>query len=231
MKDVYKNPIKFIQRAYIVITYHVARLFDAYQDRRICGVSLTRRYNTGVEGGNPYSGTCYWTLERIFAKSKFTENDSIVDVGCGQGRLFAFLIKHHFPGRMTGIEYHAPTADIAKAWTSKYPDKQIRIIQGDAFAQQYDEFTVVYYFNSFQTEYFIKFINLLEEQLTHPIRFYFMTDQLHWRYLKGRPGWKGRFRRKIFMRYGLCMWGSPQYCSLWKYTPPQLRENKHLCQE
>lgn len=222
MKDVYKNPIKFVKRAYIVITYRIVRLFDAYHDLRICGTRLTRMYSTGVEGGNAYSGTCYWTLEEIFAGNKLTENDSIVDVGCGQGRLFAFLIKKHFPGKMTGIEYHAPTAEIAKAWTSKYPEKQIRIIQGDAFAQQYDEFTAIYYFNAFQTEYFVRFIHLLEEQLTHPIFFIFMTDQFHWRYLMGRPGWKGCFRRKTFMKYGLCMWGSTQYYSLWKYTPPHL---------
>ena len=219
MKAVYKNPIIFVQRVYIVITYRIVRLFDAYHDRRICGIPLTRMYSTGVKGGNTYSGTCYWTLEKIFAGSKFTESDSIVDVGCGQGRLFAFLIKYNFPGRMTGIEYHEPTAAIAKAWTSRYPEKQIRIIQGDAFDLQYDEFTVIYYFNSFKTEYFVKFIHLLEEQLTHPIRFYFMTDHGHWQYLKGRPGWKGYFRKKTFMKYGLCMWGSPQYYSLWKYTP------------
>lgn len=30
MKDVYKNPIKFVKRAYIVITYRIVRLFDAF---------------------------------------------------------------------------------------------------------------------------------------------------------------------------------------------------------
>lgn len=214
-----RNPVKFVRHVYVTITYRIVRIIDGRHDRRICGCSLTSRYATNIVGGNPYGGTCYWTLEDIFADSEFSPNDSLVDIGCGQGRLFAFMIEQNFPGKMTGIEYHAQTADIAKAWTAQYPEKDIRIIKGDAFAQQYDEYTIFYYFNSFTTEYFVRFVELLESQLTHPVRFYFMTDQLHWRILDQRPGWEMQFRRKSFMKYGLCQWGCPQHYSLWNYTP------------
>ena len=214
-----KNPVKFIRHIYVSITYRIVRIFDRRRDRCICGCSLTKQYATNIEGGNPYSGTCYWALEDIFADSEFTKEDSLVDVGCGQGRLFAYLIEQNFPGKMAGIEYHAPTADIAKAWTDKFPEKNIRIIKGDAFAQQYDEYTIIYYFNSFTTDYFVKFVNLLESQLTHPIRFYFMTDQINGHVLNQRPGWEMQFRRKSFKKYGLCLWSCTQHYSLWKYTP------------
>ena len=214
-----KNPVKFLRHIYVSITYRIVRIFDRRRDQRVCGCSLTKRYATNVEGGTKYSGTCYWTLEEIFADSEFTNEDSLVDVGCGQGRLFAYLIEQHFPGKMTGIEYDAETADIAKAWTAKYPEKNIRIIQGDAFAQQYDEYTVFYLFNPFTFDYFVKFIDLLESQLTHPIRFYYMSDQGKSKILNQRPGWEILFRRKSFKKYGLCMWGSTQHYSLWKYTP------------
>ena len=214
-----KNPIKFFRHVYASITCRIVRFLDGKRDLHICGCSLKSIYATNIEGGNRYYGTCYWALEDIFADSEFTKEDSLVDVGCGQGRLFAYLIEQHFPGKITGIEYHAPTADIAKAWTAKYPEKNIRIIQGDAFAQQYDEYTVFYLFNPFTFDYFVKFIDLLESQLTHPIRFYFMTDQGKWQILNQRPGWEMQFRRKSFKKYGLCLWGSTQHYSLWKYTP------------
>ena len=219
-----KNPVKFTQRVYRALTYRLVRLFDARRDRRICGMSLSRIYATNILGGAGYSGTCYWTLEEIFGQTKFEKNDSIIDIGCGQGRLFAFLIEMDFPGRMTGVEYHAETAAFAQVWTQKYPEKKIHIITGDAFAQQYDEYNIFYYFNSFKKEYFIKFIELLESQLTHHIRFYFMTDQLCWKFLWQRPGWEMVYRKKSYRKYGLCMWGSPQRWSIWTYTPSHRRE-------
>ena len=82
-----KNPVKFLRHIYVSITYRIVRIFDRRRDQRVCGCSLTKRYATNVEGGTIYSGTCYWTLEEIFANSEFTNEDSLVDVGCGQGRL------------------------------------------------------------------------------------------------------------------------------------------------
>ena len=222
MKQILKeiiNPVKFVKHVYKSVTYRMVRLVDGYRDRRICGRSLTKQYGTNIKGGNAYSGTCYWTLEMVFADSTFTESDSLVDIGCGQGRLFAFLIEQQFPGRMTGIEYHAATAEIARSWTARYPEKKIRIIEGDAFKQDYDEYTVFYYFNSFAPPYFRKFVELLESQLTHPVRFYYMSDQVCWKMLKDRPGWKMQYRRACHKKYGLCMWGSVQHYSLWTYSP------------
>ena len=58
--------------------------------------------------------------------------------------------------------------------------------------------------------------------LTHPIRLYFMSDQLCWRILKDRPGWTMQFRRTCWKKYGLCMWGATQYYSLWEYAPQKI---------
>ena len=225
MKQIFKEitePKKFIRHLYVAVTYRLVRVIDGWRDRRICGRSLTKQYKTNIKGGNAYSGTCYWTLEKVFADSTFTESDSLVDIGCGQGRLFAFMIERQFPGRMTGIEYHAATAAIARQWTARYPKKDIRIIEGDVFAQDYDEYNVFYCFNSLAPAYFQKLLELLERQLTHPIRLYFMSDQLCWRILKDRPGWTMQFRRTCWKKYGLCMWGATQYYSLWEYCPQKI---------
>ena len=217
---VIKNTAKYIKYVYFRITFRMVRIIDGYVDLRICGKPLTAIYATNIEGGTRCNSTCYWTLKEIFANSRFTKDDSLVDVGCGQGRLFAFLIKHHFPGKMTGIEYHTQTADYARSWIdTKYPDLNIRIINGDAFAHHYDEYNVFYLFNPFTKDYFIKFVELIESQLTHPIKLYFMTDQGKWQILDQRPGWNMQFRRKNYRKYCLYLWGSPQYYSFWNYTP------------
>ena len=210
-----KNP----RIIYPGLTYRIVRLYDAMRDRAICGFSLAKRAEPSVEGGTAYSATCYWTLDAIFSDAEFSSDDSFVDVGCGKGRLLAYMLNRKFPGRITGIEMNPMTAAVARKWIQRFPQDKVRLIEGDAFSQQYDEYTIIYLFRPFETEYFIRFIQLLEQQLTHPIRLYYMTDQVNGRYLKNRKGWELAFRRTIYKKYGLYMWSSPQKYSMWIYTP------------
>ena len=211
--------IKKPQIIYPALTYRIVRLYDAMRDRRICGFSLAKGAAPSVEGGTSYSATCYWTLDKIFSGVEFTSDDSFVDVGCGKGRLLAYMISRNFPGRITGIELDSSTAALARKWIQRYPQDKVRLIEGDAFRQQYDEYTVIYLFRPFETEYFIRFVHLLEQQLTHPVRLFYMTDQVNGRYLKDRKGWDLLFRRTCYRKYGLHMWYSPQKYSMWLYTP------------
>lgn len=217
-----KRIIKALRNPRIIypyLTYRIVRLYDAMRDRAICGFSLAKGASASVEGGTSYSATCYWTLEKVFSDAEFTPDDSFVDVGCGKGRLLAYMLERKFPGRITGIEMDSATAAVTRKWIQRYPKDKVRLIEGNAFLQQYDEYTVIYLFRPFETDYFKRFIQLLEQQLTHPIRLYYMTDQINGRYLKGRKGWELVFRRTCYKKYGLCMWSSPQKYSLWLYTP------------
>ncbi len=219
-----KNPRIIYQR----LTYQIVRLYDAIRDRSICGFSLAKKDATSVEGGTSYSATCYWTLDEIFSDADFTADDSFVDVGCGKGRLLAYMLSRKFPGRITGIEMNPTTAAVARKWLQHFPQDKVRLIEGDAFRQQYDEYTVIYLFRPFETDYFMRFIQLLEQQLTHPVKLYYMTDQINGYYLKEREGWELVFRRACYRKYGLCMWSCPQKYSMWLYTPkcqaPSLNE-------
>lgn len=221
-KNVFEKLVKFIKHPsliYVYSTYYLVRFIDGMRDRRICGVSLSKRRDTNIEGGNHYAPTCYWNLDEVFKKTKFTEEDHLADIGCGKGRVLAWWLGKKLPGKATGIELDPYVAGVAKKWLKRYPEERVRLIEGDALKQDYDEYTIIYIFRPFAKEFLIRFLERLEAQLTHPVRLYYMSDQFYREVLWERPGWKGICRRRVYKKYGLCLYGSPQYYSIWKYEP------------
>ena len=219
LKTAVTNPKEFVVRLYIKITYRIVRVFDRIHDKRLCGYDLTRKREVEVEGATSYQPTVYWALDEVFKDAVFSTNDHLVDVGCGMGRVIAYLVDKKFPGLLTGIEYDPYVASVARKWMEKDKSGKVILIEGDALKAQYDQYTILYMFRPFSEEFFNRMILRLEEQLTHPILFYYLTDYYSMKYLKGRQGWEMVLRHPIFMKYGLCLFASPQYFSIWKYCP------------
>lgn len=215
------NGIKHPSKIYIYGTYELVRIIDGLRDIRICGCSLSKRRDTNIEGGNHYAPTCYWNLDEVFKDTKFTADDHFVDIGCGKGRVLAWWLSKGFPGTATGIELDPYVAGVAKKWLKRYPEERVRLIEGDGLKQDYSKYTIIYIFRPFAKEFLIRFLERLEAQLTHPVYLYYMSDQFSREVLWERPNWKGLRRRAIWKKYGLCLYGCPQYYSIWKYTPQQ----------
>ena len=175
-RDTLKSLKQKVKRIYIRITYHVVIIIDGIRDIWLCGSLLARSQSVNVEGATAYAPTWYWSLEEVFKDAEFTENDSFVDIGCGEGRVLAWLINKHFPGKITGIEKDPDVAAIAKKWMKRRPNEKVRLIEGDAMEQSYNDYTIIYIFRPFNEEFFERLILRIESQLTHPIRFYYLTD-------------------------------------------------------
>ena len=213
----YKN---FFVRFIIKVTVKIACFFDYLKDKKVCGCSLVKyvpslyRETLGATGSQ---ATCYWALDEIFLDDTFTEHDKFVDVGCGKGRVLAYLIKNGAPCSLTGIELNKDVAEYAQAWVKRYDN--VKIVNANAFDIDYNEFTVLFLGRPFETEVFYKFVNKLEETLNHKIKLYYWWDTQSGAYLENRPGWKGIRRRWIFMSHGLFMYSCPQRYTVWEYTP------------
>lgn len=219
LKAAVTNPKEFAVRLYIKVTYRIVRIIDGIHDKRLCGCNLTRKREVQVEGATAYHPTVYWALDEIFKDAAFSANDHLVDVGCGMGRVIAYLLDKKFPGQLTGIEYDPYVAAVARKWMEKEKSGKVNLIEGDALKAQYDQYTILYLFRPFSEAFFKRMIIRLEEQLTHPIQLYYLTDYYSRQYLTGRQGWEMVSRRSIFTKYGLCLFASPQYFSIWKYRP------------
>ena len=97
-----------------------------------------------------------------------------MDVGCGKGRAIAFLLREKVPCRITGVELNPEVARVAKGWTVSHDN--VDVLEADAFSLDYDAFTVLYLFRPFMPRTFDEFVELLESQLTHPVRVVFLSQ-------------------------------------------------------
>jgi hypothetical protein len=73
----------------------------------------------------------------------------------------------------------------------------------------------------FETETFYRFIDQLEEKLTHKIRLFYWWDTQSGAYLEERKGWTQKRRDWIFKSHGLYMYRCPQRYTIWEYTPDE----------
>ena len=208
-----------VKHKYVNISYRIVKIIDGLRDIWYCGSLLARDQKVEVEGATAYSPTWYWALYEIFKDAEFTKDDSFVDIGCGEGRVLLWLIKNGFPGQITGIEKDPKVAAIAKKWMKRRPNERVKLIEGDAMEQSYEDYTVIYIFRPFNEEYFERLLLRIESQLTHPIRFYYLTDYYVRKHLIGRLGWKMTKRHCIWKKHGLYIFPAPQFYSVWTYTP------------
>lgn len=211
-----KNLIRYI---YIRFTYRIVRIIDGFHDKRLCGIDFSHDREVQVEGATTYQGTCYWALDKIFKDAVFTPEDHFVDIGCGMGRVLAYLLEKNFPGHLTGIEYDPYVASVARKWIEKDKSGKVSLIENNAINEQYDRYNILYLARPFSEEFFKRLIMRLEESLTHPIRLYYLTDYYSISFLSGRQGWNMNKRSTVFMKYGLCLYKCPQYFSVWNYSP------------
>ena len=214
-----------VKPIYIRFTFHVVEIMDGCRDVLLCGCWLARRRSVNVKGATSYQPTSYWALDDIFEDAEFNKDDSFVDIGCGEGRVIAWLINKQFPGQITGIEKDSDVAYIAKNWMKRRKYEKARLIEGDAMEQSYDDYTILYIFRPFNEEFFERLIQRVEVQLTHPIRFYYLTDYYSKEHLANRLGWKMMKRQSIWRKYGLFIYPFPQYYSVWIYTPNDTHPN------
>ena len=220
------NKLKaFIIRADNGISGRLLRFADGRIDRRVCGRSLTqsvpsifRDDKKGI-GGTSSQPTHYAFLKRIFSHVRLTSADTLLDVGCGKGRVLAFLIRQKCPCALYGIEHNPEVAQIAEEWMARYP--QAHILRGDAFKTDYNDYTVLTLARSFLPVTYRAFVEKLEETLTHPITLVSWYDQGSMRFMQDRPGWRMEYHEKVRRVWGLRVTLDPQSFTVWTYDPDE----------
>ena len=214
---------KFIRRIENAASSRFLNLLDGLNDRRICGQSLVRyvpsvfRDDKKGVGGTGSQSTRYWMLQRIFTHIELTKADVFLDVGCGKGRVLAFLLKEKCPCPLYGVEHNEAVGRIAEEWAKRYDN--VHILIGDAFALEYNRYTVLSLARSFLPVTFLAFVERLEQQLRHPIRLVYWYDQQSGYLLKDRPGWHLEHRGVIDRVHGIRVAPYPQSYSIWVYDP------------
>ncbi|MGL4910901.1 MAG: methyltransferase [Romboutsia sp.] len=114
---------------------------------------------------HPYQATSYEALDTLFSRYKVTEDDYIVDFGCGKGRL-NFYINYMFNSTVVGIEmnenYYHDCLINKENYLKVHKKDSSKIDFKCCFAQNYKinkHENKFYFFNPFSVQIFRKIVN------------------------------------------------------------------------
>lgn len=112
-----------------------------------------------------YEPTSYQDLEILCKEYELKTSDSIVDFGCGKGRL-NFYIHYIFQATVVGVEmneeFYEDAIENRKNYIKKYKNSRNQIHFHCCLAEEYQITTLdnrFYFFNPFSIQIFMKIIN------------------------------------------------------------------------
>lgn len=112
-------------------------------------------------GAYPTQNCDYLSLSKCFKYIIIKDNDVIVDVGCGKGRVFNYLLNLKCKNKLIGIEIDQEIALFTKERLRNYLN--VNIIHGDILENIPPDATIFFMFNPFNEVIMRKFKKRLEE--------------------------------------------------------------------
>lgn len=204
------------------LNWKIIRAIDHFTDYRITGQDLTKNGKKSSGSGAQYRSVSYLAINEILSQVNLSIEDKILDIGCGKGRVLAYLLSKNCPCQIYGVEEDRTLANICIGWTKKY--NNVHITYGNVYSIDYNNYSVLYLNRSFPRQEAFEFIHLLEEQVKHPITVVHPFDQSCESIFENRPGWMLQYRKGYFKTHGLQIVRTPRRCSIWTYTPQTLQE-------
>jgi predicted RNA methylase len=133
-----------------------------------------------ISKGSPYEAVSYYLLEKLLsAFRKFSDSKSIIDLGCGKGRVMVVAAYFGFTS-ITGVDFAKELCEEAEAnmikVQKKFTDLKWKVICNDVL--NYDispDDCVFFMFNPFTKDILEKFLQKIERSLQQaPRTIYFL---------------------------------------------------------
>ena len=172
----------------IFILYHEIKRGPKYKINTIKPEKLHKLtiHEGDINKSSPYEAVSYYLLEKLLtAFRNFSDHNSIVDLGCGKGRVM--VVAAHFGFTyITGIDFAKELCKKAEANMEKvqreFPGLKWKIICNDVLNYNISSSDCVFFmFNPFTKDILEKFLQKTEESLiTSPRDIYFLyASPLH----------------------------------------------------
>ena len=132
------------------------------------GVDFYTTEKTAEAGHSDYvpTSTLYDRHLKKFLRRRDHSRDSVIDVGCGKGRMLEVFHSYGF-SRVDGLEYSPEMSETARENMKKL-GLSSEIFTGDAAEfDGYDDYNWFYLFNPFGMDIMREFLGKLEESLRH----------------------------------------------------------------
>lgn len=145
-------------------------------------IRTTGRDDTGADQyHHPYEPTPYCVLERLADSGFFSRNDTVLDYGCGKGRV-SFFLSYRTKTAAIGIEYDGRIyEDIMKNRASAKARAEFALTRAEEYALP-PQVNRCYFFNPFSAELLHKVMaRILESYYESPreifLFFYYPADE------------------------------------------------------
>ena len=134
---------------------------DKLLNIKTCGVQ--KEFNESLHY-NRYEPTSYLALNELFKNFNISSADSIIDFGCGKGRL-NFYAHYNFGAHVTGIEmntfYYKEALENTSSYFKKHSKNTDKISFINCYAQDYEiknNDNIFYFFNPFSVQIFMSVV-------------------------------------------------------------------------
>ena len=127
---------------------------------RILGGTIKTKY--AQEGAKDTANSSYEIVADIFKQLTVYDDDVLVDVGCGKGRVLNFWINRFPNNEKIGIELDPDVAAFTRERLKKYTNCEI--ISGNIIDYLPQQGTIFFLFNPFEEYMVEKFKNTIKEQ-------------------------------------------------------------------
>lgn len=132
--------------------YHEIRGEKKYglDTSKIVDVKKLSIKGNNIQHAELYQGANYYLLEKVFDHLQTIEaNQSILDLGCGKGRVLAVAAYYGFR-KITGVEFAKELCEVARKniipVQQKFPDKIFNVIHANAVNHKIEYDTNVFFF-------------------------------------------------------------------------------------
>lgn len=197
---------------------------DIARDIALAGRPLAAPHATrfAEEGAHDPTPTPYFVLDELLVPLHLGAGDHLLDVGCGCGRVLAYMHERFPAARATGVELDPKLACIAQAWTEPHSDLAVR--QASVLDLDLTPYTHIYLFNPFDTAVLTRFLDKLTREARRPVTLVHMSDNGETYSYIGRPGFSLMFEGSIqscrtAQGEVVEVFGCPQHWSRWRFTP------------
>ena len=146
------------------------------------GIQTAGRDDLGADNWHhPYEPTPYCVLERLVSSGLIGEKNTVLDYGCGKGRV-GFFLSHRTRAKTIGIEYDE------RIYTAALENRKTALSEGEFVLTRAEEYRLpedvnrCYFFNPFTGEILRKVMaRILESYYEHPrevlLFFYYPADE------------------------------------------------------
>lgn len=150
--------IRYI-RLYEVFLFYIMNLKSIFENRKASEEKID------IVDCNQYEASNKRMIKKILKDLNISENDSIIDVGCGKGNMLKVFSKFNF-SKIFGIDYSYSLIKSAKERLHNLQIKDYRLILLECDAlnfSYYNLFNYIFIFNPFEGEYMEDFLKIVSK--------------------------------------------------------------------